>query len=87
MLTVHKQEEKTDGGAPSTASPPKQETNPMQPLPQRQVTLTITLIAKSDDEARATIDEALMTDGSVLDYEIVDIRDSRTQEPDHPLAR
>jgi hypothetical protein len=58
----------------------------MQSLEQRQVTVAITLIADSDDRAKAIINEALMTDGSVLDYEIVGIRDVRAQESEHPLG-
>jgi hypothetical protein len=52
-----------------------------QPLPQRHVTVVVTLVADSDERAKAIIDEALMTDGSVLDYELVSVSDVRAQEP------
>ena len=53
----------------------------MDQLPQRQVTLTVTLLADSDERAKAIIEEALMSDGSVLDYLIVDVSEVPTQEP------
>jgi hypothetical protein len=59
----------------------------MQPLPQRRVTVTITLIADSDDQARETIDAMTMSDGSTLDYEIVDIREVRSPEPETSPGR
>jgi hypothetical protein len=58
----------------------------MPQLPQRHVTVTITLLADSDDRAKAIIEEMVMTDGSALDYEIVDMSEVRAQEPQHPLV-
>jgi hypothetical protein len=59
----------------------------MPQLPQRHVTVTITLIADSDDQARETIDAMTMSDGSTLDYEIVDIREVRSPEPETSPGR
>ena len=59
----------------------------MQHLQQRQVTVVVSLPGDSDERAKASIDEALMSDGSVLAYEVVSVSDVRTQEPEHPLGR
>jgi hypothetical protein len=59
----------------------------VQQLPQRQVTVAITLIADSDDRARAIIEDMIATSGSALDYEIVDIRDVPTLESENLPGR
>jgi hypothetical protein len=47
----------------------------MHSLPQRQVTMVVTLIADSDDRVKTIIEDMVMTDGAALDYQIVDIRE------------
>ncbi len=55
-------------------------------MQQRQVTEVVTLLADSDERAKAIIEATVMTDGSALDYEIVDMSEVRAQEPQHPLV-
>jgi hypothetical protein len=50
-------------------------------MQQRQVTMTITVLASSDDRAREIVEAMTEEDGSALACEIVDIRDVRAQEP------
>jgi hypothetical protein len=59
----------------------------MNQLPQRRVTLTITLIANSDERAKAIIEEMVMTDGAALAYEIVDMTEVRARESENPADR
>jgi hypothetical protein len=56
-------------------------------MQQRQVTEVVTLLADSDERAKAIIEATVMTDGSALDYEIVNISDVPTPEPENPLGR
>ena len=59
----------------------------MNQLPQRQATVVITLLANSDERAKAIIEDMVMTDGAALDYEIVDMSEVRTQEPESTAGR
>jgi hypothetical protein len=53
----------------------------MQPLPLRHATVTITMIASSDERAGEIIKAMTEEDGAALDYQIVDIREVLAPEP------